>query len=233
LNDIITMEKYLIIAAAGRGIRMKSNLPKQFIRIANYPIVFYSMKTFYENDPTIKILLVLPEDLIGEWENFLTESQTVIPHKVIEGGSSRMESCRNGLSQIEGDGLVAVHDGVRPLVSHETIDRCFKMAKEKGNAVPVNDIYETLRQLDSSGSVTIDRNTVKSVQTPQVFQIKILQEAFLKVKSEQYTDEASMVESLGYKINLVEGNRENIKITDPFDLKIAEYLLTDPKRLKL
>jgi 2-C-methyl-D-erythritol 4-phosphate cytidylyltransferase len=135
------------------------------------------------------------------------------------------------LSLVGEDGLVAVHDGVRPLVSNETIDRCFKMAMKTGNAIPACDIYETLRQLGSAGSSTIDRGLVKSVQTPQVFHIKILKQAFLQVKADQFTDEASMVESLGYKINMVEGNRENIKITDPYDLKIAEFLLGVQKRL--
>jgi 2-C-methyl-D-erythritol 4-phosphate cytidylyltransferase len=136
-----------------------------------------------------------------------------------------MESCRNGISEVGNEGLVAVHDAVRPLVSIETIGRCFKMASEKGNAVPVGNIYETVRQLDDSGSKTIDRNLIRSVQTPQVFQVSILKKAFHTIQNDSFTDEASMIESLGYHINLVEGNRENIKITDPYDLKIAEFLL--------
>jgi len=136
-----------------------------------------------------------------------------------------MESCKNGMSLVGDEGIVAIHDAVRPLVSKETITNCFKIAAEKGNAIPVGDIFETLRMITSTGSETIDRNLVKSVQTPQVFDVKILKDAFLKSKENSFTDEASMLESLGYKINMVEGNRENIKITDPLDLKIAEFLL--------
>jgi 2-C-methyl-D-erythritol 4-phosphate cytidylyltransferase len=220
------MEKYLIIAAGGKGNRMNSNQPKQFLRIGKYPIVYHSMKVFYEYDKNLIIILVLPAGMISVWDGFLSEFGISLPHKVVEGGNSRMESCRNGLSMVGNDGIVAVHDGVRPLVSHETIDRCFKMAIEKGNAIPVCNIYETLRQIDSTGSFTIDRSQIKSVQTPQVFHVKILKQAFREVKVESFTDEASMVESLGYKINMVEGNRENIKITDAYDLKIAEYFLS-------
>jgi len=219
------MEKYLIIAAGGRGKRMKSDYPKQFLRFGGYPIVYLSMKVFYEYDNNLKIILVLPDDMIRVWNDFLSESGINIPHKVSEGGNTRIESCRNGMALVGDDGLVAVHDAVRPLVSHETIDRCFKMAMEKGNAVPVCNIYETLRKVSPGGSITIDRSVIKSVQTPQVFQVKILKQAFLEVKDDSFTDEASMVESIGYNINLVEGNRENIKITDPYDLKIAEFIL--------
>jgi 2-C-methyl-D-erythritol 4-phosphate cytidylyltransferase len=223
------MEKYLIIAAGGKGKRLKSNLPKQFLRIGKYPILYHSMRVFYEYDKSLKIILVLPAGMIRLWKGFLSESGISMPHQLSKGGNTRMESCRNGLSLVGDDGLVALHDAVRPLVSIETIDRCFKVAKEKGNAIPVCDIYETLRQVVSGGSVTIDRRLIKSVQTPQVFQVKILKQAFLQVGDGSFTDEASMVESLGYKINMVEGNRENIKITDPYDLKIAEYFLLSQK----
>ncbi len=219
------MIKYLILVAGGRGTRMNSEQPKQFLKIGMYPVLFYSMKAFYDFDNTIKIILVLPPDLTNVWTNFLSETGINIPHQLAIGGENRMESCRNGLSLIHEEGLVAVHDAVRPLVSAQTIDRCFRMASEKGNAVPVGEIFETLRQLNNSGSVTIDRSLVKSVQTPQVFQVSILKKAFLSINNESFTDEASMVESLGYQINMVQGNRENIKITDPYDLKIAEFLL--------
>lgn len=218
------MEKYVILAAGGKGRRMKSDHPKQFLRIGGYPILYLSMKAFYEYDNNIKIILVLPPDRIHIWQTFIIESDIQIPHEIREGGNTRIESCRNGLSIIADDGLVAIHDAVRPLVSRETIDRCFKMALEKGNAIPVCDIYETLRQVSDNGSATIDRNSIKSVQTPQVFQAKILKRAFSQNNLKSFTDEASMVESIGYKINLVEGNRENIKITDPYDLKLADYL---------
>jgi 2-C-methyl-D-erythritol 4-phosphate cytidylyltransferase len=219
------MQKYLILVAGGRGTRMKADQPKQFLRIGRYPVLYYSMRAFYDYDNSIKIILVLPSDMITAWENIVSETGIRIPHQIIEGGNTRMESCRNGMSMVGDDGLVAVHDAVRPLVSRATIDRCFNVASEKGNAVPVGEIYETLRQLNSSGSVTIDRNFIRSVQTPQVFQVNIIKKAFDKVNNYSYTDEASMIESLGYPINMVEGNRENIKITDPYDLKIAEFLL--------
>jgi 2-C-methyl-D-erythritol 4-phosphate cytidylyltransferase len=219
------MEKYLILVAGGRGTRMNSAQPKQFLRIGNYPIIYYSMKVFYEYDANLKIILVLPADMITTWQDFVSESGISLTHQWIAGGKTRMESCRNGLSLITDEGLVAVHDAVRPLVSNDTIKRCFKMAEEKGNAIPVCNVYETLRQLNSSGSATIDRSIIRSVQTPQIFQVKMLKEAFLKIKDDSFTDEASMVESLGYKINMADGNRENIKITDPYDLKIAEFLL--------
>jgi 2-C-methyl-D-erythritol 4-phosphate cytidylyltransferase len=225
LTENKKMDKYLIIAAAGRGVRMKSGQPKQFLRIGRYPIVYYCMKVFHEYDKNLKIIIVLPADMIPVWEDFISESGIIPPHSITEGGNSRMESTRHGLSLVAEDGLVAIHDAVRPLVSHETIDRCFKTALALGNAIPVCDIYESLRQIAPDGSVAINRNLIKSVQTPQVFQAKILKDAFLRAKSDSFTDEASVVESLGYKINLVEGNRENIKITDPFDLKIAGYLL--------
>lgn len=219
------MEKYLILVAGGRGTRMKSDQPKQFLKIGDYPILYYSMKVFHEYDKSIKIILVLPSDMIHVWEDFVNASSINVPHEVVEGGSTRMESCQNGLSLTGNEGLVAIHDAVRPLVDHATIDRCFKMAEEKGNAIPVGEIYETIRQVNSSGSVTVDRSKLLSVQTPQVFLCSVLRDAFLKTKGKSYTDEASMIEDLGYTINLVEGNRENIKITDPYDLKIAGFLL--------
>jgi 2-C-methyl-D-erythritol 4-phosphate cytidylyltransferase len=225
------MERFLIIVAGGRGQRMRSDKPKQFLKIGKYPIVYHSMKKFYEYDNDLKIILVLPHHLMAEWESFIAGSGIILPHQLTKGGNTRMDSCRNGLSLIGDEGLVAIHDGVRPLVSYETIDRCFKMAEERGNAVPVCDIYETLRQISSDGSITIDRNLVKSVQTPQIFHVKVLKDAFLHYQADQFTDEASMVESLGYSINMVQGNRENIKITDLYDLKIAEFLLDSNQSL--
>lgn len=220
------LKKTALIVAGGSGTRMKSITPKQFRLILGQPVLMHTIKVFYSYDPEIEIRLVLPVDFIGYWNNLCSQSAFLIPHTIIAGGLNRFESVRNGLKGIEPGQLVAVHDGVRPLVSHDTIKRCFDAAAIYGNAVPCVDIRESIRRNDKYGNnEQADRKSFKIIQTPQVFESSILLKAYDAKYDEGITDDAGLVERSGHKIMLVRGNEENIKITHPHDLIIAEALL--------
>ncbi|KAA6352368.1 2-C-methyl-D-erythritol 4-phosphate cytidylyltransferase 2 [termite gut metagenome] len=220
------MNKYALIVAGGKGLRMGSKLPKQFLPIGKKVVLMHTIEAFHTYDPNIKIVLVLPEEQRSFWEQLCKDICFKIPHKVINGGETRYWSVKNGLELIEGEGLVGVHDGVRPLVSPEVIERCYKAAETKKAVIPVIEIAETLRRLYNEGSETVNRNDYKLVQTPQVFDIELLKRAYMQPFVSSFTDDASVVEAMGIPVYLTEGNRENIKITTPFDLKIAETLLS-------
>lgn len=216
------MQKVVVIVAGGSGTRMNSELPKQFIEINGLPILMHTIGKFHSYDPTIEIRLVLPASQIDFWNEMLPHYHFDIPCKVYEGGSTRFESVKNGLSDINDASLVAIHDGVRPFASIETIERGFQLAAEKGTAIPVISVHETLRHLSNEHSTTVNREDFKLVQTPQVFNSVILLEAYQQAYSPKFTDDASVVESLGVNIHLYNGNRENIKITTQVDLLIAK-----------
>ncbi|KAA6314412.1 2-C-methyl-D-erythritol 4-phosphate cytidylyltransferase 2 [termite gut metagenome] len=169
---------------------------------------------------------MLPETQQSLWKQLCHEARFTIPHTIVAGGETRYQSVKNGLSSITGEGLVGVHDGVRPLVSSEVITRCYKEAETKKAVVPVVDTIETLRKVSNGKSETVNRNEYKFVQTPQVFDIKLLKRAYMQNFNPSFTDDASVVEAMNIPIYLTEGNEENIKITTPFDLKIAETLLS-------
>jgi 2-C-methyl-D-erythritol 4-phosphate cytidylyltransferase len=214
--------QYVIIVAGGSGSRMKSDMPKQFIKLAGMPILMRSITKFFEYNAEIKIIVVLPKDQQLFWKELCSENYFSIHHEVVEGGQTRFQSVKNGLSLIQGEGLVAIHDGVRPLVSLETIGRCFKLASVGGNAIPCIRVYESVRYVNDETSKVIDRSHIRLIQTPQVFSCSLIKEAYLQLPDIDFTDDASVLERFGYKVQLTEGNRENIKITDPFDLQMAE-----------
>lgn len=221
------MSHYAIIVAGGSGERMGTGVPKQFLFIGGRPIVMHTLDAFARHDPSIQLILVLPFEQVGYWEELCKECDFRINHKVRYGGKTRFDSVKNGLSEIPPDenSLIAVHDGVRPFVSKETLDRCFEKAAEKGSAIPVIDINESVRMIEEAGNKHINRDQLKKIQTPQVFRTKLLLEAYNLPYDASFTDSASVVEKLGETIYLVKGDIENIKITTPFDLKVAEAIL--------
>jgi 2-C-methyl-D-erythritol 4-phosphate cytidylyltransferase len=219
------MMQYVLIVAGGKGLRMNNELPKQFITLNGKPILMYTLEAFYTYNPDIRIILVLPSTQRNYWSRLCKELHFSLPHVIADGGESRFHSVKNGLAMVQEPGLVAVHDGVRPFVSQTVISHCFEMAQQKRAVIPVLDSIDTLRQLVDEGSVTVDRNVYKTVQTPQVFESELLQEAYCQEYKTSFTDDASVVEAMGVPVFLVPGNRENIKITTPFDLKIATALL--------
>ena len=216
------MNKYVIIVAGGRGLRMGSELPKQFLLLGSKPVLMHTIEAFYRYDADIQVVLVLPRDHQDYWKSLCSSYHFEIPHRIVDGGETRFHSVRNGLQVIGGTGLVGVHDGVRPFVSKEVIERCYLEAEQKQAVIPVVEVVETVRHLRGDESSTVPRNEYRLVQTPQVFSVPLLKKAYLQPYSPSFTDDASVVESFGEKVFLTEGNRENIKITTPFDLIIGK-----------
>jgi 2-C-methyl-D-erythritol 4-phosphate cytidylyltransferase len=214
-----------IIVAGGKGLRMQSEVPKQFLRIGNEPVLMQTITRFLEFDPGMLIVLVLPRGQKQRWLELINMYNFQLPHQLVDGGQTRYHSVKNGLPFIPDECIVGVHDGVRPFVSLQTIERCYSTATVHGNAVPVVPMNESLRMLSNGNSRVVDRDEIKIVQTPQVFQSLLLKKAYQLDWEPSITDDAGLVERLGIRINLVDGNRENIKITDPFDLKLAELIL--------
>jgi 2-C-methyl-D-erythritol 4-phosphate cytidylyltransferase len=214
----------VIITAAGIGRRMKSSLPKQFMLLHEKPVLMYTIEQFYQYDPKMELILTLPEDWLNHWESLMSEYDFHIPHRVVSGGKERFHSIQNALEKCTGE-IIAVHDGVRPLVREITIRDCIKAAKEEGAAIPVVPISESLRQLDGEMTKAVDRTQFMLVQTPQCFKREILVDAYQRDFHEGITDDASLVEEAGYRITTVSGNIENIKITTQSDLQYAELFL--------
>lgn len=219
------MKKHIIIVAGGKGLRMGGEIPKQFLPIGGKPVLMRTMEAFHLYDNTIHIVLVLPVSQQAYWRELCEEYHFELSHEVADGGETRFHSVMNGLALVEGEGLVGVHDGVRPFVSQEVIARCYAEAETKKAVIPVIGVVETVRRLEGTDSVTVPRDRYQLVQTPQVFDVALLQRAYRQTYTEMFTDDASVVEALGEKVFLVEGNRENIKLTTPFDLKLAEMLI--------
>lgn len=219
------MERYVIVVAGGKGLRMGADIPKQFLPVHGMPLLMHTLSTFHSFDPSLHLILVLPKAQQSYWATLCQQHAFTLPLTIADGGETRFHSVKNGLACIDADqALVAVHDGVRPFVSHATIAACFDAAQRDGGAIPVMPVVETLRQLQEHGSNTVDRSCFRLVQTPQTFRLDILRNAYLQPYDSQFTDDASVVEAAGYAITLVDGNRENIKITTPFDLRMAEVL---------
>jgi 2-C-methyl-D-erythritol 4-phosphate cytidylyltransferase len=221
------VKKSVIIVAGGKGNRFKSEIPKQFMELEGKPILMHTIEVFYNFSREIEILVVLPEDQMEYWKSLCAHHQFNIYHKLIEGGAERYFSVKNGLEQISAEGLVAIHDGVRPMIDKTTIENCFKMAEIEGNAVPVIDLTDSVREIQKDGtSLHVDRNRYKLIQTPQVFRSSLIIEAYKKGFSQGFTDDASVLEALiPGCIKLVQGNRQNIKITTSEDFKYAEAIL--------
>lgn len=220
------MKKYVVIVAGGKGLRMGGDIPKQFLPVNGKPILMRTIERFVEYDEKIVVCLVLPEAHFEYWGELCREYGFTTSHQLVKGGETRYHSVRNGLYSIpEEEALVAVHDGVRPFVSIETIATTFEEAEKWGAVVPVIDSVDSLRRLEGSRSVAVDRSLYKLVQTPQTFRYDILKRAYDLPYREIFTDDASVVEASGVEVKLVEGNRENIKITTNYDLKIASALV--------
>jgi len=219
------VNQYVIIVAGGAGTRMKAGQPKQFLPIAGKTILQHTLEAFHRYDPTFKYIIVLPKESIDFWKNHASMKKISIPHTIVEGGKERFYSVKNALDTLKGNGVVAIHDGVRPLVSKQTLKNCFEGVKKHGNAVPVIDVVESIRMLDGDNSKPSSRSKIRIVQTPQCFELNRIKKAYAQDFSPEFTDDATVLEKTGEKINLVEGNRENIKITSPFDMKLAEFFM--------
>lgn len=218
------MKKHIIIVAGGKGLRMGGDIPKQFLPVCGKPVLMRTLEAFHAYDASMRLILVLPVSQQAYWKQLCEEYQFDLVHEIANGGETRFHSVKNGLALVKEDGLVGVHDGVRPFVSQEVITRCYEEAASLKAVIPVIGVVETVRHLTEEGSETVPRDQYKLVQTPQVFDVTLLHRAYQQEYTDLFTDDASVVEALGEKVYLVEGNRENIKLTTPFDLKLAELL---------
>ncbi len=219
------MKYYAIIVAGGSGNRMQTETPKQFLILKNLPVLMHTIKAFAQSDTQPKILLVLNRDQQGYWRRLCDEFNFRIPHEIIDGGTERFYSVKNAVDFIEEDSFVAIHDAVRPLVSKELIDNCYKRAEAIGNVIAAVQSSDSVRMLRNEKSSALRRDEIYLVQTPQTFSLKILKSAYQQNFASHFTDDASVVEALNEEINILEGERNNIKITYPIDLELAELLL--------
>jgi 2-C-methyl-D-erythritol 4-phosphate cytidylyltransferase len=220
------MKKYAVIVAAGTGSRMKSDIPKQFMLLKNKPVLFYAVDTFLKSYIDLEVILVLPTEHMAKGQEIIDGFFDSKRIRICEGGRTRFHSVKNGLSFVEDESIIFVHDGVRCMVTKDLIHRCYTAVEEFGTAVPVVNCKESVRIITEEGNEPLDRDLVKVVQTPQAFHSRILLPAFQIDYKEKFTDEATVVEAYGLKINLVEGEENNIKITQPSDLLFAESLIS-------
>ncbi len=219
------MKKFALIVAGGTGSRMGEKIPKQFIELNGRPVLMHTFDAFAKYDKQIEFILVLPETEIEFWNKLCQKYHFEHKYKLAFGGETRFHSVKNGLNLIREDGIVFIHDGVRPLVSTQTFTNCYNRASETGNALPVIPVTESVRLVDKTGNRAVDRSKYYLVQTPQTFQTALIKKAYQQTFSKLFTDDASVLENLGEVISLVDGNRENIKITYPEDIIIAQSFL--------
>ena len=220
---------YIIITAGGKGLRMGSDIPKQFLPVSGIPVLMRTIKRFREYSKELQIILVLPKAQQDYWKQLCQKYNFQEEYLLADGGETRFHSVQNGLNLIPNSetGVVGVHDGVRPFPSIEVIKRCFETARTAKAVIPVTPVVETLRFVPENKNVL--RSDYRLVQTPQCFDINLLKKANQQPYSEKFTDDASIVEAIGHQVTMVEGNRENIKITTPFDLTIATALVANQK----
>lgn len=222
----LTSKHTILIVAGGRGTRMGGPQPKQFLELAGRPVLMHTLEAFDRWDASARLIVVLPEDQIDTWKRLCEAHVFGRIHRVVAGGETRFHSVRNGLGAVASNGLIAVHDGVRPLVAPSVIAACFAAAADGGAAVPVVPVVESVREVDADGgSRPVDRTRLRVVQTPQVFRADVLRAAYCLPYDPRFTDDASVVEASGVAVRLVPGNRENIKLTTPMDLLLAEQLM--------
>lgn len=217
------MKRFALIVAGGSGSRLKSDIPKQFLELAGKPILMHSVDKF--NGLAEDILVVLPEDSFTLWNSLCEKHKFTVNHVLVPGGNSRAGSVKNGLDSIKEEGIVAIHDAVRPLVSRDLLERLYNMADEKGSAIPVIPVKDSMRKVNGAHTVSVDRAEFMYVQTPQCFSVHHLKEAYRKNDFHSYTDEASLAEAAGYTIHVTEGELKNVKITFQEDLLFAESVL--------
>jgi 2-C-methyl-D-erythritol 4-phosphate cytidylyltransferase len=217
--------EYALIVAGGSGSRMQSSIPKQFIEVGNKPILMHTIEAFYQFNPAITIILVLPISDQQYWIELCNKYNFNVQHIIKNGGKTRFESVKNGLKEIEDEnGIVAIHDGVRPLISQDVIKNSFESAYKKGNAIAAVPLKDSIRELENNASKAVDRSKYMLIQTPQTFMVKTIKEAYNTIDS-GFTDDASVAENAGIKVHLIEGDYKNIKITTKEDLLIAEAFI--------
>ena len=219
------MKKYIIIVAGGSGSRMGSDTPKQFLELHGLPILMHTVTKFQQSVAEGKIILALPKKEQNTWQSLCEKYHFDIPHQIVNGGESRFHSVQNALKKISNKSIVAIHDGVRPLVSKTVIKNCIESAEKFGATIPILPMQDSIRKISDNGNQMVDRSQFVSIQTPQCFRSEVILKAYQQEYQDSFTDDASVVEQLGHKIYLLEGNKENIKITTPEDLKIAEVLV--------
>jgi len=220
------MKRYGVIVAGGMGVRMGADRPKQFLEIGGKPILRHTVERFLAFDPAMEIILVLPAAQKDWWRGYCRESGFLERYTMVSGGITRFHSVQNALKYVGDDGVVAVHDGVRPLISRLLLERLFEAAESHEAVIPVVSVVESVRRTEGDGSVPVSRDGLVLVQTPQVFGARLLKEAYRQPFSPSFTDDASVVETTGENVHLVEGDRFNLKITTPDDLAVAAELLT-------
>ena len=217
--------EYALIVAGGKGTRIKSKLPKQFLELNGLPILMHAINAFVRYSNSVRIILVLPEDDFDIWHSLCEKFNFTVPIILQRGGESRFQSVKNGLDKIEGDGLVAIHDGVRPLVSEDIIGASFRLAAVHQSAVAAVRLKESIRMTDQDNTKAMDRSRFRLIQTPQTFQVELIKKAYQQKEDVSMTDDASVAERAGHIISLFEGSYENIKITTSEDLIVAEALM--------
>lgn len=225
MQDLSTIPKTAIIVAGGTGTRMGAEKPKQFLLLNDHPVLYHTLKSFLSSFEDLDIVLVLPEDHIEEGKRIASSCSTSRTIRLVTGGATRWESVRNGLQQVQHDGIVMVHDGVRCLVLPDLIRSCCASAWENGSAIPVVSATDSIRMVEGNQSSVVDRNLIRLVQTPQTFRVPALQEAFAQCRRNDFGDEAAVWESAGWQVSLIDGAHDNIKITRPVDLLIAAAIL--------
>ena len=220
------MEKYVLIVAGGRGYRFEGTSPKQFALLNGKPVLLHTFDAFLRSDKFLNFILVLSDSKsVEQWKSICKKHHFNNVHKIVLGGASRQQSVQSGLAKVPDNVLVAIHDGVRPVVSQRLIKEGFELALKSGSAIPVIDITETVRQMEPGSNRVIDRKNLSLVQTPQFFQAKLIKHAYNNINPGDFTDDASIFENAGNKLTFFEGERQNIKITYPIDLSIAEAIL--------
>jgi 2-C-methyl-D-erythritol 4-phosphate cytidylyltransferase len=227
----MNLKEYTLIVAGGKGTRIKSKLPKQFLELNGLPILMHTIHAFLRYNRDMAIILVLPEDDFRLWNELCVKHHFTTPLILTKGGESRFQSVKNGLAEIEGDGIVAIHDGVRPLVSEDIIGASFHLAAVHESAVAAVRLKESIRMTDQDNTKAMDRSRFRLIQTPQTFKVSLIKQAYQQKEDASLTDDASVAERAGHIISLFEGSYENIKITTQEDLIVAEALLK--ARLKI
>lgn len=222
-------QEYAIIVAGGKGTRIKSALPKQFLELNGLPILMHTINAFQRYSKNIVVILVLPEDDFETWRSLCSKHNFTATLILQKGGDTRFQSVKNGLEKIEGDGLVAIHDGVRPLVSEDIIGASYRLAAVHKTAVAAVRLKESIRMTDQDNTKSVDRSKFRLIQTPQTFEVTLIKKAYQIKDDPSLTDDASVAERAGQVISLFEGSYENIKITTPEDLIVAEALLNSRK----
>lgn len=225
------MQRFALIVAGGKGERMGTQVPKQFLLLAGKPVLMHTLQRFYEADASAVLLLVLPKEHQSTWKELCTTYNFTVPHRIVHGGTERFYSVQNGLQAIDQDeGVVAVHDGVRPLIDESIISKAYAQAESLGSAIVVVNMKDSVRELTAVGSRMADRSKLMLVQTPQVFRLPVLRKAYAVDYNPKFTDDASVVEAAGGNVELLQGDYRNIKITTTEDLIFAEAMLSRHKK---